>query len=162
MKPKNIALAIFGLVPAFALAKPSAQDIRFVHSIAEGNTFEAQGGRLALQRSPSADLRDYGTRLISDHGHAQQRLAILAKKKGLGLPGGLTVADQRLILKLKGLKGGEFNRSYKIAVLAHHRHALMSIQEEIRRGRDPEIKAYAIQMLGIVQGHIRALESIRV
>ena len=162
MNAKSIAVAALGLLAAVAIAKPNAQDARFVPSIAFGNAFESRAGRLALDKSDNSGLRDYGTMLISAHGHAQQKLAKLVKPKGMAIPGGLTAADQKLIAKLDGLKGDEFNRTFKSAILEHHRHAKMGIQKEIRAGRDPEILAYAKEMLGVVQGHIRALESIKV
>ena len=159
---KRVFVVAFGLLVALAAAKPNAADRRFVPSIAFGNTFEARGGRLALNKSPKADLRDYGTHLISDHGHAQEKLAKIAKRKGLSLPGGLTAADQKLIAKFDSLKGDAFNRTYKRAVLEHHRHALMGIEKEIRNGRDPEIVGYAKEMRNMVKGHIRMLEAVKV
>ena len=162
MNAKTFAIAGLGLLAALTTAKPSVQDEKFVASIGFGNTFEARGGRTALKRSNNGALRDYGTMLVSMHGHAQEKLAKIAKKEGLAIPGGLTAADQKLIAKFESLKGDRFNRTYKLATLAHHRHALLGINKEIRRGHDPQILAYAKEMRTVVQGHIRALEAIRV
>ena len=142
MLMKVPAGAAFGLLAVLATAKPNAVDRNFVRDIAQGNRAETQFGRLALKRGHSATLRDYGTRLISDHGHLQDDLVKLAATRGMSARGYLTPKDQRLYAKLDGLRGKQLDATFKEAIVKHHNRANKIYEHEIRDGCDVGVTAY--------------------
>lgn len=153
-------LAALGLLAASAFAQPNAVDRNFVGTIAQGNRAEAQFGRLALKHGHSARLRDYGTQLISDHGHLQDDLVKLAAARGISAPGYMTPMDQRLYAHLDRLRGKAFDAAFKTAIVKHHNHALMVYEREIRRGRDTGILDYARKNVSTIRRHRDELRSI--
>ncbi len=160
MITKVMPVVALGLLAAFAAAKPNATDRNFVRTIAQGNRAEAQFGRLALKRGHSATLRDYGTHLVSDHGHIQDDLVKLAAARGISAPGYMTPMDQHLYARLDALRGKSFDAAFKTAIVKHHNHALMTYERELRKGQDAGIRAYAQKNLPMIRQHRDELRSI--
>ncbi len=79
---------IIALAPAMAADKTtvSSADKTFVMKAAQGGMLEVQLGQLASDKASSQDVKDFGAKMVTDHGKAGDELKSIATTKGLTLP----------------------------------------------------------------------------
>ena len=72
------------------------QDAKFAVAAANGGMAEVELGRLALQKSVNAKVKDFGGMMVSDHTKANDEMKALAKSKGITLPATIGVDEQKV------------------------------------------------------------------
>src|SRR5688572_17073622 len=63
-----------------------SSDRKFVMNAAQGNMAEVELGRLASERGASPRVKQFGQRMVDDHGKANGELMQLAQQKGVTPP----------------------------------------------------------------------------
>ena len=72
----------------------SAADRQFMDKAAQGGMAEVELGQLAQQNGQSQQVKDFGKRMVDDHGKANDQLKQLASQTGVTLPAGLSAKDE--------------------------------------------------------------------
>ena len=92
----------------------SDQDKSFLKEIDQDSNYEIQTAHLALEKSGSADIKQYATMLIHDHTQLKQqiKLADSAAKVTPVSAGSMSLSDKASYEKLKLMKGDSFDKSY--------------------------------------------------
>ena len=97
-----------------AQGAPSDGDKKFLKELTEDSTFAIETAKLALQKSPSQDVKAYATMLVHDHTALLRQIHTIdttAKIKPESA-GSMTVADHAKYGELKLLSGETFDKSY--------------------------------------------------
>lgn len=131
----------------------------FIAKVAQINVNEQQLGHLAEQKGSKDAVKDFGKRMVEDHSHAESQLKKLAERKGVTLPAGPDAKASSLEQQLSAQSGTQFDRDYLEHMIAGHKQAIALLKNEIQRGKDPAIKAYAKNTLPTIQEHLRLAES---
>ena len=87
----SVAIPLILAVPAFAQQPRGAaadrqlnrQDMSFVKGAAEGGLAEVEFGKLAQQQAQDAQVKQFGARMVQDHGSANAELTALASGKSV-------------------------------------------------------------------------------
>src|SRR6476659_6762106 len=82
-KPAGTAKPPSASEPAGSL---TAADRTFVMEAARGGMAEVEMGRLAVNKASNADVKQFGQRMVDDHGKANDELKGLASRKNVTLP----------------------------------------------------------------------------
>lgn len=134
----------------------SSQDRNFVMKAAQAGHAEVETGQLAAAQAGDAGIRQFGEKMVQDHGKANEELASLSRTKGLEPPTTPDQAHQRLAKRLQGLKGAEFDKVYVREVgRKDHDQAIKLFRAQAKSGQDPELKAFAEKTLPVLQDHRR-------
>jgi putative membrane protein len=145
-------------------APPTAQnmgDQAFVSQAMEGGVAEVQLGQLAQEKSQSSDVQQFGKKMVSDHTQMGEKwLKPVAKQMGVNEPKGPSKKDKKLIEKLQGLSGPQFDTEYIQAMLKDHKKDLKDFQNETQMAQDPTVKQIAQQGSNIIQQHLQLIEQI--
>jgi putative membrane protein len=96
---------------------------------------EVQLGKLAAEKALSQEVKQFGQRMVDDHGKANDRLKQLATTKGVNLPTELDRSTQREMDKLAKLSGADFDREYMKHMVSDHRRTSASSSPRRRRRR---------------------------
>lgn len=140
----------------------SKADQQFMVKAAQGGMAEVQMAQLAAQNSSSDAIKDYAQRMIQDHTQANNQLMALAAQKGVTLPTTLDSKQQATYDKLSKLTGPNFDKAYiKAAGTNAHTQQAALFQREAQKGQDPDVKAFAAQVLPIVQDHLQMAKSLQ-
>ena len=75
-----------GMTPGTGPHQPNNPDRLFVRAAAIGGMAEVEFGKLAEQKGQSDAVKEFGRRMIEDHGKANERLIGLAKEDGIAVP----------------------------------------------------------------------------
>jgi len=153
---KSSAVALLLSLP-MAGVTAFAADNSFYEKAAQGGTAEVMAGKLAANKGTSAEVRDFGAMMVKDHGAANEKLANIAKAKGVALP---TAAGKEHLDEMKSLQaqdGARFDSAYLAGQVKAHEETVELLKTEIASGQDAEAKAFAQEIMPTVQSHLRKL-----
>ena len=145
--------------PGAAAQKPGSPGEAFIRQVAAGNMAEVALGRLATQNASAAEVKQFGQRMVDDHGKALESLKGLAAQKNVTVPAEPDAKQKAMEDKLSKTKGAEFDRAYMTHMVSAHAQTITRFQQEIKSGKDPDVKAWAEKVLPTVQEHHKLAQS---
>jgi len=133
-------------------------DQAFVMKAAVGGLAEVELGRLAQSQGSSADVKQFGTRMVTDHSKANDELMQIASRKGITLPTSLDAKQQATRDKLAKLSGAAFDKAYMDDMVKDHREDVSEFRKESESGQDADVKAFAGKTLPTLEEHLKMAE----
>jgi putative membrane protein len=137
----------------------SADAPTFLTKAAQGGMTEVAAGELAAGKATDSDVRAFGSMMVRDHGAANQKVAALAKSKGVALPDSAGDANQATLESLRAINGADFDRAYVAQMVKAHQATQQMLKSEIAAGTDADVRKLAGEMLPTVETHLQ--EAIR-
>ena len=134
----SLACAAFAQGAAVPVA-----DREFIEKAAAGGAAEVEGGKVAEQRAASDKVKQFGARMVQDHGKANEELKQIASGKGLQLPSAPEAHHQQELARMYKLSGAEFDKAYMDHMVKDHRKDVAEFRKQASSGKDPDIKAFA-------------------
>jgi putative membrane protein len=138
----------------------ASSDRKFVMEAGMGGMEEVTLGRLATDHAASAEVKQFGQRMVDDHTKAGDQLMQVATQKGITLPTALDAKHQSDVDKLSKLSGADFDRAYMSMMVKDHKKDVKEFQEEANKGQDADVKGFASTTLPTLQDHLRMAEDI--
>lgn len=129
-------------------------DTAFAAKAAVGGMAEVALGKMAAAKGSDAQVKDFGSIMVTDHGKANAELMNIAKGKNLTLPAGLDAEHQAKSDSLGKLSGADFDKAYVAAMVEGHKKTLALMQSEAANGKNAELKAFAAKTAPVVQMHL--------
>lgn len=136
----------------------SSKDKHFVNDAAEGGLAEVELGQLAQSKASNQQVKDFGQKMVDDHGKANNELKDCASKLGVTLPDHPSATEEAQKLKLSAYSGDHFDKAYMEDMLKDHRQDIAAFKREAADGQNPEIKAFAKKTLPTLEEHLRLAE----
>jgi putative membrane protein len=118
-------------------------------------------GQLATEKASNAKVKDFGQRMMTDHGKANDELKALAASKNITLPTKLNAKQQATKDRLSKLSGSAFDRAYVNDMVKDHQADSAAFHKEASSGQDPEIKAWAAKTGVVVDEHLKMVQDIQ-
>lgn len=136
-------------------------DQAFVSKAMEGGVAEVQLGQLAEQKSQSNDVKQFAQKMVNDHTQMGDKwFKPVAKQMGVSEPKGPSKKDKKLIEKLQGLSGQDFDTQYIQAMVKDHKEDLKDFKSEAQAAQDPNVKQIATQGSTVIEQHLQLIEQI--
>jgi putative membrane protein len=151
--------------PASEAAKPRLDDPTIVAIFDAANTAEIQTGKLASKRAHSSEIRQFGAMLARDHEMVRQQGRELARK--LGVTPTLSEGDRsaqeqaKLLHRLEGLHGAEFDRVFLQHEIEFHRNVIAAVQSTLLPAiENAELKALVVKVAPAFQAHMEMAQNL--
>ena len=165
----RLSISLFSYIAAFSLAAQasaadstvSAGDKMFVTKAAQGGMTEVQLGQLAADKGTSKDVKDFGERMVTDHGAGNTQLKSIAISKGIMIPEKLDSKHQAMVDNLEGVSPAAFDKTYVEAMVDAHTKDNVLFNKEVTFGSDAEIKAFAAKTDEMVKMHLSMIQDIQ-
>jgi putative membrane protein len=138
----------------------SKQDREFVKDAAIGGMAEVELGKLAQQNAQDDKVKQFGARMVQDHGQANNELQSIASSQSIDLAQQLDKKHEQLKDRLARLQGPQFDRAYMAAMVKDHNADVAAFRREAQSGRDPAIKQFAEKTLHLIGAHDRMAKDI--
>lgn len=138
----------------------AADDKDFMTKAAESGMAEVRLSQLAQQKAQSADVKQFGQRMVTDHTKANNELKQIAQKENVTLPTDLSAKHKDLMNKLQNLSGAEFDREYISVMAEDHEKAVNLFQSEAASGDNADVKAFASKTLPTLKEHLQMAQNI--
>ena len=139
----------------------NSDDAKIASNAFEGSMAEVALGKLAVQKTTNEKIKNFANMMITDHGKANDTLAVIAKKKNITLPTAVSPDDQKTMDSLSTKSDGDFDKAYVKGMIDGHKQALKLFQDEAKNGKDADLKAFAAKVAPTVQMHLDAITKIK-
>jgi putative membrane protein len=153
------AAAALLCTPAFAQKMDNA-DAAAMKQLAQANLNEIEAGKIAASKAQSPDVKQFGQKMVQDHGKMFEDLKALAKKKDVALPDKVAAKEFAQMKLMERKSGAEFDRAYMDHMVKDHEQDLKDAQQIAAKAKDPEFKAAVQQATGKIQEHLQLAQSI--
>ena len=138
----------------------AAADAMFIRTAGMDGMAEVEHGRLAAQNATHDEVKQFGQRMVDDHGKANDELKGLASKKKVTLPTELDAKHKAMHDKLSKMKGDAFDKFYMSHMVTAHQQAVGLFSKESKGGKDADVKAWAGKTLPTLQEHLKMARGI--
>jgi putative membrane protein len=136
------------------------QDKVFLQKASEGGMAEVQLGQLAAQKGNSAEVKEFGQKMVEDHTRLNEQMKPIAGTLGLNAPKHLNKADQAEYEKLSNLSGDAFDQEYITDMVKDHRKDLHEFRREETATSNPDLKQAVSQAEQVISQHLSMIQSI--
>jgi putative membrane protein len=140
--------------------RAASGDNAFAMKAAQANMAEIELGKLAQQKAMRDDVKQFGQRMVDDHGKKLGELKDIAQTKKITLPTELDAEHKSLSDRLSKMNGAAFDRAYMQAMVDGHRKVAADFKKESESGTDAELKAWATKTLPGVEDHLEHAEKV--
>jgi putative membrane protein len=149
-----IAMGTMAASVSAAGSKLSSTDMKFVMNAASGGMMEVQLGQMAQEKGTDQSVKDFGSRMVTDHAKANDELKQLASQKGIQLPAKLERKDQAAIDKLSKVSG-DFDKKYMKDMVKDHKKDVAEFKKAAKKVKDPDLNAWAQKTLPVLEQHLQ-------
>lgn len=141
--------------PVFAIS-PRA----FVETASEQGLAEIENGKLAVQKSRSADVRQFAQMMIDDHQATNQELAALARQLTMHPTDNAAMLDRvkKLILEYRD---GSFDRAYINNQVRAHEQTVELFREQAQDPQTPVLQEFAGKVLPKLEAHLEQARKLQ-
>ena len=126
----------------------SAADKAFMKDAAKGGMMEVAMGRVAEQNATDSEVKNFGARMVKDHGKANDELKTLAREQNVQLPA------EKQPGKWKS------DKDYMGQMVKDHENDLAAFEKEAKEGSDPNVKNFASKTSEVVRKHLDMAKKI--
>jgi putative membrane protein len=149
-----IAAALLTVVGVAGAQGVSDADREFMRKAAQGGAAEVELGTLATQRAARPAVRDFGARMVKDHGAANAELATLARAKGVELPTTPDPTHRAVRDRLMALQGPDFDRAYLQEMVKDHTQDVAEFERASQTASDADLRTWAASKVPILREHL--------
>lgn len=132
--------------------KLKPEETAFIEKAATGGMMEVELGNLTTQKSKSKPIIDFAKRMVTDHNNANKELQTIATVFGIKLPGSLPAAEQNNLASMRQMQANEYDQNYMDMMVADHVKTI-DLFNGAARFDNPELKAFALKTLPVIQAH---------
>jgi len=137
------------------------EDQAFVDKALQGGEAEVELGQLAEQKSQSDDVKQFAQKMVADHTQMAEKLfEPVAKELGVTPPKGPSKKDKKVIAKLQGIAGTEFDTEYIQTMLKNHKQDLKDFKDEADSAQNPNVRQAAQEGATVISQHLQLIEQI--
>lgn len=162
MKRRLVWIALVSLfvlcstaLPVLAAEKMMKSEKAFVKDAASGGMMEVQLGQMAQQKGASQEVKDFGQRMVTDHGKANDELESIITKKGMKLPAKMADKHKKVVDKLANLTGPDFDKKYAGEMVKDHTKDVNKFKKMSGKLKDPELKGWVDKTLPVLEQHLQ-------
>ena len=152
------AAALLALAGSAAGAGKGDSD--FVMKAAQGGMEEVELGRMASTQAASADVKQFGQRMVTDHSKANDELKTAAQKGGAMVPTEMSKKQEADKARLAKLNGAEFDKAYMKMMVSDHKEDVAEFEKEAKSGQDADVKAFASKTLPTLKEHLSMAQDV--
>jgi putative membrane protein len=160
---RSAALTVSALcvAPIVAAADLSSRDHKYFTETAEGLMAEIQLGELAEKQAQDDRVKQFGKRMVEDHGKDLHQLKQLAAQKNVTLPDAPDREQRKEADKLGHLSGKAFDREYVKYEAKDHKNDVKEQGKEMKETADPDLKKFATAAYETVLAHRKIVDQLQ-
>lgn len=130
-------------------------DENYLQSSIQGDRFEIQGGRLALQKSQTPAVRTLAQTLIKDHTKSLREAKTLANKLHTQIPAKPSFTQVWQLQVVSSFSGNQFDRWYSSLEVQDHKQDISEASNEAKNGKQAHVRQSARRELPTLKAHLK-------
>lgn len=137
-----------------------AADSSFLKDACEGGIMEVRLGQLAQTNASSQAVKDFGQRMVTDHGKMGDDVKGVASRENVSMPTSESMMQKMTYERLSHKTGTDFDKAYIEDMVKDHKSDIAAFEKEVNSGSDSEAKAVAQKALPIIREHLRMAQQL--
>lgn len=137
-----------------------AADSSFLKDSAEGGILEVKLGQLAQTNASSQAVKDFGQKMVTDHGKLGDDVKNVASRENINLPSSESMMQKLTYERLSHKTGVDFDKAYIEDMVKDHKSDIAAFEKEANSGSDSQAKAMAEKALPTLREHLRMAQQI--
>lgn len=133
----------------------------FMIKAATGGMMEVMLGEMAQRSAASQQVKDFGARMVADHGKANEELKTLAAALNVTLPATVEGPAREHVNHLGQQTGSKFDKEYMEMMVKDHEDDIDLFEKAANNSTDASVKAFAAKTLPTLRAHHEAAKSIQ-
>ncbi|MBF0300630.1 MAG: DUF4142 domain-containing protein [Oligoflexia bacterium] len=142
------------------LSSLSSKDKDFVIEAINGGMMEVEMGGMAQNKAQNLEVKNFGTRMVMDHGQANKDLKTIAQQKGISLPSEMWTELKAKVNELTKFSGDDFDKKYMNEMVADHTMDVEKFKKALKETQDPDIRNWIIKTLPIIENHLQEAKDL--
>jgi putative membrane protein len=139
---------LLALLVAAASAELASTDRTFLKQCDDALAAYLEFARTGESNANTEEVKFLARDLVSDHARSLAAIRELSKMKGVESSAEPTMAQRGAIQELASKQGTAFDEAYRKQVMKNHEDAIRVVMQGARDAKDPDIRAFAEQLLG--------------
>lgn len=132
----------------------------FLKDAADDSRAEVQMSQLALQKAQRPEVKQFAQRMVDDHTALNKQIEALAQKKNIKLSDSLPLTKKASYEKLSHTNDN-FDKDFMDKNVSDHQDDFKKFSEEAKSGDDPDVKAFASEVLPKFQEHLKLAKDLQ-
>ena len=157
----NAANSVANTISNATNSMTAMSDNDFVEDAAIGGMSEVELGKMASTKAASADVKNFGQMMVTDHSKANDELKALATKRGWKLPTEVDSSHKSTADDLRNRVGADFDKAYVEEMVDDHETDVKAFEDKAKNATDPDLKAFAEKTLPTLRKHLDAIKAIQ-
>lgn len=135
-------------------------DTAFIREAMAGSMLEVRLGSLASNRGSAPAVKQFGQRMVTDHGAMQKQWSALASSNGLRVSATLDPQQEQQAARLGGLSGVAFDQAYMATMVQDHQNDAAAFRQQASSARSAEVRQLASSGLATIQQHLSMAQQV--
>jgi putative membrane protein len=145
---------------------PALTDANIVYILDNANALDSAAGSIAVTKGTSADVRDYGRKMVRDHHSLRAQGQALAKKLNVtpeapANDNSQATRDKTMSLLNGAAKGKDFDKAYIDNEVEYHTSLLETATQAMNAAQNAELKNLIQLAAPTIQAHLDRAKSIQ-
>ena len=136
------------------------RDKLFLRTAIEGGLLQIKLGQLAAQKGSTADVKELGQKMATDHAEINADLGTIADTDGVMAPKKVSKDGQAAFEKLNALSGTSFDTAYITLMVNDHHQDLRDFRQEFISATDPTLKDAVLKSAKIIREHMTMIDKM--
>jgi len=134
-------------------------DRKFVETAAKDGMAEVELGQVAQQKAQNPQVKEFASRMVQDHGKANDELKTLASSKGVQLPTETDRSHKHEADELNKKSADKFDREYMEEMVKDHKKDVKEFEKQAKNAKDADVRNFASKTLPTLQEHLKMAEA---
>ena len=117
-------------------------------------------GKLAASKASASEVKEFGQKMVVDHGKAGDRLKQIATAHGATLPAQVSEKQQKEIDRLTGLNGSDFDKEYVSLMVKDHKKDLKEFEQASKKADDSDLRSFAAETSSVISNHYETIKGL--
>ena len=140
--------------------KGSSGDRQFILEATRISERSVELGELAKEKAQSLPVKEFGARMVAEHGRISRELKQLALNKGLRVGDTKRPAEPSYEMLTK-LSSPGFDKAYLGAMVNDQEQDVTEFRRISEQGQDPDLKAWAARTLPALEGQLQTAKAVQ-
>lgn len=132
----------------------------FPMEAASAGMMEVELGNLAQQKAQNAQVKRFGSRMVTDHSKANDELKQIAQQNNITLPDSMMDKHKDMVEELSGFTGAEFDKQYMSMMVDDHKEDVEKFEQHSKENPDSPVGKWAAKTLPVLREHLSQAEQI--
>lgn len=138
----------------------SKADAAFIKKAANGGMTEVELGKIAAKNGKRDDVKNFGERMVKDHGKANDDLKSVASKMNIEIPDKVNAKHQAMIDKFSKMSGESFDAAYVKDMIEDHKKDIAEFEKAQGEVKNEDLKKFITDTIPVMKEHLEMVQKI--